>query len=276
VSTRESDPVSALSAPKDQWTSGDAYEIWMGRWSRLLAVEFLPWLEVPPGARWLDVCCGGGVLSDEIAARCAPALVLGVDRSPAQLAFARQRHARAGVCFHRGDAAALAFRDARFDASVCGLGLNFIPQPVAALTEMRRVVRPGGVVAVYVWDYSGEMRFLREFWDVAMAVDPEAADFDQGRRFAVCSPQGLRAAFSAAGLQPALHRNLDITTRFSSFDDYWAPFLLRQGSAPVYLASRSDGIREAIRERLRASLPANSDGTIVLQARALAIRALRP
>jgi len=261
-------------AAKDQWTSGDAYEIWMGRWSRLLAADFLRWLDAPAGARWLDVCCGGGALTDAILARCRPALIRGVDRSPAQIAFAR-RHPAPPAAFCLADAAALPFRDQEFDLSVCGLGLNFLPDAPAALRAMRRVTRPGGAIAAYVWDYAGKMRFLREFWDAALAVDPEAADFDQGRRFPICSPKGLQDAFHAAGLHSPATCELDITTHFSSFDDYWHGFSLLQGSAPVYLASRSEAVREAIRTRLHAALPANADGSIILRARALAIRAGR-
>src|SRR5208282_5353681 len=268
-------PGMSLPSAKDRWTSGDAYEIWMGRWSRILSADFLEWLALPPGGRWLDVCCGTGILSVAIAERSSPAQVVGIDRSPPQIEFARSRHAARGLEFHLADATALPFTDRSFDASVSGLGLNFVPDPIEALREMRRVTRPGGTIAAYVWEYSGDVRFLREFWDAATAVDPEAASFDQGRRFPICTADGLRAAFEEAGLSGGEIRPLEITTRFANFDDYWSPFLLGQGSAPVYLAARDDGIRTAIRERLRAALPVNADGSIVLNARALAIRAAR-
>jgi SAM-dependent methyltransferase len=264
------------AAPKDQWTSGPAYEAWMGRWSRLLAVAFLDWLAAPAGSRWLDVCCGGGALTGVILARCRPALVRGIDRSPAQIEFARRQSAHPFADFRLGDATALPFGDADFDFCVCGLGLNFLPDALAALGEMRRVTRPGGTIAAYVWDYAGKMRFLREFWDVALKVDPEAEAFDQGRRFSICSPEGLQVAFRDAGFSAPASRDLDITTQFSSFEEYWAGFQLLQGSAPVYLASRNERIREAIRGGLKVSLPAQPDGSIVLSARALAIRAQRP
>lgn len=261
--------------PKDQWTSGEAYEMWMGRWSRLLAAEFLEWIAAPAGARWLDVCCGGGALTDAIFAQCRPASVRGIDRSAAQLAFARGRCAHANAAFYLGDAAALPFSDADFDVCVCGLGLNFVPDAAAALREMNRVTRPGGTIAAYVWDYAGRVHFLREFWDAALAADPEAEAYDQGRRFAICSEEGLRGAFRAAGFVVLAQRDLDITTRFSSFEEYWGGFQLLQGSAPVYLASRSEGIRQAIRDALQAALPTQPDGSILLRARALAIRGQR-
>jgi SAM-dependent methyltransferase len=261
---------------KDKWTSGPAYDAWMGRWSQLLADDFLDWLSVPPGARWLDVCCGTGVLSQTIAKRCSPASVHGVDAAPTQIAFAREHRAHANVTFDVADAMALPFEEHRFDVAVSGLGLNFIPTPERALGEMRRVTRPGGTIAAYFWDYQQGARFVREFWDAALQFDPEALAFDQGRRFAFCTPEGLRRFFETANLEQVAVRALDIETRFSGFDDYWEPFLTGQGSAPHYLASRSEQVRDAIRERLRASLPANADGAIVLPARAWAVRAQCP
>ena len=266
---------NSVPPAKDRWTSGEAYEIWMGRWSCLLADDFLEWPALPPRASWLDVCCGTGILSVAIADRCQPGHVVGIDRSPPQLEFARRHHAGLGIQFHLAEATALPFAGQSFGASVSGLGLNFVPDPIGALREMRRVTRPGGAIAAYVWEYSGPVRFLREFWDVATVVDPEAASFDQGRRFPICTRDGLRAAFEEAGLGGAELRALEITTRFANFDDYWSPFLLGQGSAPVYLAARDERIRAAIRDRLKAALPANADGSIVLNARALAIRAPR-
>jgi SAM-dependent methyltransferase len=259
-------------AQKEKWTSGDAYEIWMARWSGLLAPQFLDWLDVAPGAAWLDVCCGTGILTQAIAERRQPARVVGMDRAEAQIEFARQRRAGPNIEYQVADAMALPAGDGSFDACVCGLGLNFISGPAKGLLEMRRVTRPDGTIAAYVWEYSGQTRFLREFWDAAIAVDPNAAQFDQGRRFPICSPEGLCAAFAEAGLEAVAVRPLDIVMRFENFDDYWRPFLLGQGSGPTYLASLEESVRIAIREQLRAVLPVNADGSIVLNGRAQAVR----
>ena len=151
----------------DKWTSGEAYDQWMGRWSALLAAEFLDWLALPKGLAWLDVCCGSGVVTQAIVDYCAPKSVTGVDASEAQLAAARERCPNRGITFEVGDAMTLRFAEASFDVAVCCLGLNFIPEPERALREMRRVVRDGGVIAAYVWDYAQGARFLREFWTPA-------------------------------------------------------------------------------------------------------------
>jgi SAM-dependent methyltransferase len=259
----------------DQWTSGADYDQWMGRWSRLLAHEFLKWLALPAGLRWLDVCCGSGVITEAILQRNAPASIAGVDASAAQLSFARKRCARPNVTFETADAMALRFPDSSFDTVVCGLGLNFLPGPARALEEFRRVTKPGGTIAVYVWDYADGARFLREFWDAAIAVDSEAATFDQAYRFPMCTPEGLRSLFEQAKLEGLASHALEVVTRFTNFDDYWQPLLTGQGSAPGYFASRDQKTRKAIRERLRAALPTNTQGAIELPARAWAIRARR-
>jgi ubiquinone/menaquinone biosynthesis C-methylase UbiE len=259
----------------DKWTSGAAYDQWMGRWSRLVAEAFVVWLDLPQKSRWLDVCCGSGVLTEAVANRRAPAQVIGLDSSPQQISYAREHRGKPNVIFETGDAMHLRFDDASFDAIVCGLGLNYLPDPIDALREMHRVSAPQGTVAIYVWDYAHGARFLREFWDAAAACDSEAPQHDQANRFTQCNPEALRNLFQQAGLEEIKVQTLDITTRFTSFDDYWQPLLSGQGSAPNYLASRNEVTRNAIRERLRASLLPNAEGVIELPARAWAVRGHR-
>jgi SAM-dependent methyltransferase len=260
----------------DRWTSGADYDQWMGRWSRLLAREFLKWLDLPRGLQWIDICCGSGVVTEAIVEHSQPACVTGIDASPEQIEFARHRRAQPNVSFQTGDALALPFADSGFDVAVCGLGLNYIPNPARGLQEFRRVVRPQGTIAAYVWDYSEGTRFLREFWDAATAVDRAAADFDQARRFPMCTPEGLRALFVQAGLPDASVHALDVVTRFKNFDDYWQPLLTGQGSAPNYLATLANRTKNLIRDRLQEVLPADAQGEIELPARAWAVRAPRP
>jgi len=260
----------------DRWTSGSHYDQWMGRWSRLLAQEFLKWLDVPAGLRWIDVCCGSGIVTAAIVERSAPASVVGVDVSVEQINFARQHRAHPNVAFETADAMNLPFAGASFDVAVCGLGLNYIPDPARGLKEFCRVLSPGGTVAVYLWDYAKGARFLREFWDAAIALDADAAAADQARRFPICTLEGLRGLFEQAGLEDLTPHSLEIVTRFTSFEDYWEPLLTGQGSPPSYLATRDIKIQAAIRERLRAALPVNAQGAIELPARAWAIRGRRP
>ena len=254
------------------WAAGEAYEPYVGRWSRLVAVEFLKGLGVPAGGRWLDVGCGTGALSGAILDRCAPASVIGVDPSEGFLVYARRRVADPRAEFRQGDAQALPVGDAAVDVVVSGLVLNFVPEPVVAVREMARVVRPGGLVAAYVWDYAGRMELMRAFWDAAAAVHPDATDLDEGRRFPLCRPAPLTALFTDAGLDHVRAHPIEIPTRFRDFDDYWTPFLGGQGPAPAYAMSLGEDHRAALREALRARLPLAADGSIEMVARAWAVR----
>ncbi|HEX6158492.1 MAG TPA: class I SAM-dependent methyltransferase [Burkholderiales bacterium] len=241
----------------DTWERGDPYEQYVGRWSRQVAPRFLSWLAQPAGCRWLDVGCGTGALSAAILEHCAPA-----------------RHNLAGrAALHRGAADALPLADASVDVVVSALVLNFVPDPRAALKEMRRVARSGGRIAAYVWDYAGKMELMRHFWDVAVELDASAARLDEGKRFPLCHPDALVQAFTGAGLGEAEVTSIDIPTRFASFEDYWQPFLGGQGPAPAYAMSLEESQRARLRDRLRQRLPVNSDGSIALVARAWAVKA---
>ena len=260
---------------KDKWKHGEHYERYVGRWSRIVAAEFLDWLAIPAGRRWLDAGCGTGMLSRAILQFAAPQMVTGIDRSPGFIAYAREQVTDQRAGFALGDAQSLPAAAASYDVFVSGLVLNFLPDPGAAVREMARVVRPEGVVAVYVWDYAGKMQFMRQFWDAAAALDPVAASHDEGRRFPLCQPRPLTELFEQAGLKQVHVVAIDIATNFKDFDDYWSPFLGGQGPAPAYLISLSDNRREALRERIRAGLPFAIDGSIPLMARAWAVRGMR-
>jgi SAM-dependent methyltransferase len=260
-----------LVRPTDRWNEGDPYERYVGRWSRLTAREFLSWLAVPPGARWLDVGCGTGALSQAILAQTSPVSVIGLDTSEGYIAHARKQIEDERMTFVVGDARNLPFDERAFDAVVSGLALHFVPEPALAAEEMARVARPGAVVAAYVWDYTGQMQLLRYFWDAATALDPAAHGLDQGRRFPLCHPDALAALFREVSLTQVETRPIDTPTVFRDFDDYWTPFLGGQGPAPSYAISLSEERRATLRERLRATLPTAPDGTITLIARAWAV-----
>lgn len=262
--------------PEDKWSAGDAYEPYVGRWSRLVAAEFVDWLDIPEDARWLDVGCGTGALTEAIVRGAAPREVVGVDPSEAFLGFARSRLGNARVSLRIADAHALPVDDASLDVAVAGLVLNFVPEPDGALAEMRRSVRLGGTVAVYVWDYAGEMQLMRHFWNAAAALNPAAGELDEGSRFPICKQEALRTLFAQAGLAGIQERAIDLPTVFRDFDDYWSPFLGGQGPAPGYCVSLPETERKALRERLRAELPTAPDGSIHLMARAFAVRGIRP
>jgi len=258
--------------PAEVWENAESLERYVGRWSRLVAREFVAWLQVPPGSRWLDVGCGSGALTETALAEAEPESIEGVDTSEAFVAYAASRVTDPRASFAVADAQALDRPDAAYDAVASSLVLNFLPDPARGAAEMRRVARPGGVVAGYVWDYAGEMQLMRRFWDAAAELDPAAADLDEGRRMAGCNPADLEALFSGAGLEEVETRAIDVPTVFADFDDYWSPFEGGQGPAPGYCVSLPPDRRAALRERLRETLPAAPDGSISLVARAWAVR----
>jgi len=259
-------------ARQDSWSAGDLYEPYVGRWSRLVARDFLAWLEVGPQRNWLDVGCGTGALAESILSQARPRRLQCVDLSGAFIAHAKARVGNAGATFAVADAQALPLDAARFDAAVSALVLNFIPRPERGIAEMARTVRSGGIIAAYVWDYAEKMELMRYFWDAAAALDPAAVALDEGVRFPLCQPAALLDLFSTAGLTRAEARCIDVPTRFQDFDDYWHPFLGGQGPAPGYAMSLSEDRRDALREKIRAALPFAADGSIDLSARAWAVR----
>ncbi|GIJ43307.1 methyltransferase [Virgisporangium aliadipatigenens] len=259
------------------WAAGDAYERYVGRWSRRVAVSFVAWLGRPSGLRWLDVGCGTGALSGAVLAHAAPGSVLGVDPSAGFVGHGRARVDDPRLRFAVGDARALPLPGGAFDTVISGLMLNFVPRTAEAVAEFVRVTAPGGTAAAYVWDYGDGMELMRHFWDAAASVDPASAEHDEGRRFAtVCSPARLESLWAAAGLVDVRTRGISVPTVFADFDDYWTPFLGGTGPAPGYVATLADARREALRETLRARLPFGDDGSIALSARAWAVRGTVP
>ncbi len=260
----------------DVWAVGEAYEAYVGRWSRRVAEIFLRWLDRPAGQRWLDVGCGTGALASAVLRVAGPSGITGVDSSVPFLADARARTADPRAAFTAGDARALPVAAARFDTVISGLALNFVPDPRRAAAELARAAVPGGVVAAYVWDYAGGMRMMRYFWDAAAGLDPAVAERDEARRFPICHPEALAGLWTASGLRGVATRPVEIPTVFAGFDDYWQPFLGGQGAAPAYAMSLDAGHRAALRELLRSRLPTGPDGTIALTATAWAVRGTRP
>lgn len=255
------------------WGNADAYEAHMGRWSRPMAETALRWLAPKPDLAWLDVGCGTGALTAAILEQAAPRSVTGVDPSADFLEDARAAITDPGVNFTVASAAELPFPDAAFDIAIAGLVLHFVPDPLAAVTEMTRVVREGGTIAAYVWDFAGEQQFTNMFWDAAVAVDAAAANLDPRAKFAICAPAPLRQCFAAAGLHDVIVDSVDMPVTFRDVDDFWLPNLL-PGSSPSqrYANALDKGSLAAIRARLAATLPVAADGSIPLLGRVWAAR----
>jgi SAM-dependent methyltransferase len=243
------------------FSESDGYERFMGRWSRLLAPLFVRFAGVTEGDRVLDVGSGTGALS-AAAAAVESVRVTGIEPSPAYVRYA-QEHADGQ--FEVGEALALPFPDDTFDRTLSMLVVNFVPDAAAALRQMIRVTRPGGLVAAAVWDYGNGMQMLRTFWDAAVVLDPDAAPRDE-RHMPLCTRGALADLWHTHGLRDVDEQPLTIDMAFASFDDYWQPFLCGQGPAGVYVSSLSESARDALESRLRA------DVELTQRARAWAVR----
>lgn len=259
-------------AVTEAWNRADPYEGFIGRWSRLVARDFIRWLDAPTGVIWVDVGCGTGALSSEIALTASPERVDGVDPSNAFIEQAAASLDGPLFSFRVGDALELPQTDSTYDVAVSALVLNFLPDPERGVEEMKRVTKPGGIVGSYVWDYADGMQMLRYFWDAAVELDPSARELDEGVRFPVAHLPQLTSLWLDAGLSDVETTAIDVATHFANFDDYWEPFLGGQGPAPGYNVSLSPDKQRDLRDLLAARLPTAADGSIELIARAWAVK----
>jgi SAM-dependent methyltransferase len=257
---------------REIFAESDAYERFMGRWSRQLAPLLVTFASVREGDSVLDVGSGTGALAFAIIEAAPSARVTGVDPSRAYVQYALARRHGDRVRFQVGDAQALELPDATFDRTVSLLVMNFIPDPAKALREMIRVTRPGGVIAAAVWDYGEGMEMLRVFWDEAVALEPGVAARDE-RTMPLCRRGELAALWRATGLQQVEEEALDLELSFTSFDDYWSPFLGGQGPAGAHARALSGNQRAALESRLRRRLlGTRGDAPFTLRARAWAVK----
>jgi ubiquinone/menaquinone biosynthesis C-methylase UbiE len=263
---------SAMVDQKINFNDGAAYEQMMGIWSRFAGQIFLDWWNPSPGLRWIDIGCGNGAFTELLVERCSPVEVQGIDPSEEQLAFARTRPASRLATFQRGDAMALPFADGSFDAAVMALVLVFVPEPAKGVSEMVRVVRPGGAVATYMWDMLGGGFPLDPIYEEiqAMGIVPlRAPRMDASRMDA------LRDLWTGAGIEDVQTREITVRRTFANFDDFWITNLKSPVLAPTVAAMQS-GDADTLRSRVRARLPTDTDGRITSAARAHAVKGRRP
>ncbi len=246
-------------------TSADAYDRFVGRYSRQLARALIAAAGVAYGQRALDVGCGPGGLTSELAALLGAGHVAAIDPSASFAEACRSRNPGADV--REGPAEQLPFADSAFDHALAQLVVNFMSDPLTGVREMARVTRTGGTVAAAVWDYAGEMTLLRRFWDAAMALEPAAAERDEGRTMAYCTPGELDSLWSAAGLEDVEVAAAVVCAAYDDFEDLWSPLEHGVGPAGAYAAALPPDRRAALKGELRRRLDAG-DGSFELSARA--------
>ncbi len=258
--------------PRFLFDDGAAYEEMMGRWSARVADPFLDWLALPPGLDWLDDGCGNGSFTEVLARRQQPASLVGVDPSPAQLAYARERPGLPGARWLAGDAQALPLPDASVDAAVMALVLFFLPDPALGLRELVRVVRPGGTIAAYHWDMAGGGFPLQAILDAVRAdghgLPPPPSNW-------VSSPEASQTLWREAGLVGVQTACFEVQRAFDSTDQVWRS---AQGNPRLraLFASLAPEARERLQARVRDQLGAREGQPLVLRARATAVKGRRP
>lgn len=242
-------------------STAEHYDRFMGRYTISLAAAMCDAVGVPPGSRVLDVGCGPGALTAELATRTAAENVAAVDPTPQFVEACRDRLPGADV--REGAAEALPWDDASFDMSLACLVIAFMSDPDKGVREMARVTRPGGTVAACMWDIEqGGMRMLATFWRAMRDVRPET----ENEMKRTGTRQGdIAERFAAAGLQDVEDSSLTARADYTGFDDFWEPFTHKVGPSGLALAALSPDEQEAVRVACRDALP---DGPFTLDARA--------
>src|SRR5215468_479953 len=255
-----------------RFEDGAAYERNMGNWSQRAGSIFLDWLAAASDLKWIDVGCGNGAFTELLVERCAPVEVQGIDPSEGQLAFARKRPAARIAKFSHGDAMALPFPADTFDAATMALVISFVPEPIKGVAEMTRVVRPGGVVATYIWDMLGggypwePIRIEMSAMGLTVLSPPS----QEASRIEV-----LRDLWARAGLDAVEAREITVQRTFADFDDFWTIGVSSPSARPTIAAMTSNDI-ELLKARVRARLPGNAEGRITYSARANAVKGRVP
>ena len=261
-----------MAEPQIRFDDGAAYERMMGVWSRFAGDVFLDWLGLPKGLRCIDIGCGNGAFTELLIARCAPAEVQGIDPSKGQLEFASGRPGAKLAQFQQGDAMALPFPDNRFDAAFMALVIFFVPEPEKGVAEMARVVRPGGMVAAYAWDWPGGgfplFALLEEMRAMGLkTMAPPSADASR--------KDDMRRLWMGAGLEAVETRVIDVQRTFAGFEAYWETALLAGSVGPAVKALPSRDA-DALKNRMRAKLAADAAGRITCGAFANAVKGRVP
>ena len=251
------------------FTDGAAYERFMGRWSRVAGVVFLDWLALSGGLRWLDVGCGTGAFTELVVERCSPGEISAVDPSADQISFAQTRPSMSQVDYQVGDAQALSFDDGEFDVAAMALAINFVPDPAMAIAEMKRVVRPGGTVAIYMWDLAGKAGTqgpMREAIETMGVTAPFAPRIEFTRL------DTLHKLFDLAGFDDVAGHTIEIQCEFADFDDYWASQtgLATPATKPI-LAMSADEV-DQLKTILNERLSPDAEGRITYTAKANAVK----
>jgi ubiquinone/menaquinone biosynthesis C-methylase UbiE len=240
-----------------------AYDCAIGRWSRVVGGKFLDWLEMPAGLHWLDIGCGTGAFAELILEHNAPAAVSGIDPSEGQIAYARQRPLAGRIDYRRGDAMSMPYGDDAFDLAVMALVVQYIPDPAKAMSEIVRVIRPGGTVAAYTWTCSPGRPMMEAFRSIG--VEERRPPSDHLR-----SLEKLTDLFASAGLVHTADSTIEITVDYDTFNQFWAS----QATMALTRSPRqfSEAEIEKLKSILQERLETTPHGPVSYTAQANAVR----
>jgi SAM-dependent methyltransferase len=256
-----------MAEEKNFFADSAAYELGMGRLSRVAGEAFLDWLSLPSGLRILDVGCGTGSFTELLLDRTAPGAVCAIDPSESQVAFARRKPWPGDVTIRTGDAMSLPFGNDEFDAAVMALVIQYIPDRTKAMSELTRVVRQQGTVAAYVWPSHGEGHPMEPMHDAVKSIGAPTTRRPGNQ---IRTIEGLVGLFDASGLEDVESSSLEIRYQFSDFDDFWSSL---SGETIRDLTNEDVG---RLKAALRESLPTDREGRISYMARANAVKGLVP
>jgi SAM-dependent methyltransferase len=258
------------------FSNPQAYERWMGRWSTRLAPLFVRFGRLGSSGRFLDVGAGTGVLACAIVAEIDDAEVVGIEPAVEYVDFAHKRFTDPRLRFESGDAQTIAFDSDTFDGALALLILQEVSDAPKAVAEMRRVTRPGGCVTASQWDFRNGLPMLSLFWETVQEVLPDdeaRAEIVQRTPPGYSEEDALAQLWNQAGLVEIETAALEIAMEFTSFDDYWRPFLSGATPTSSYAATLSDEARQTLMARLRQKVLGNGpDRPFTLPARAWAVR----
>ncbi|HEY4343309.1 MAG TPA: class I SAM-dependent methyltransferase [Parvibaculum sp.] len=261
-----------MNAPK-LFSSGDDYELQMGRWSRPVGEQFVDWLKVPEGMRWVDVGCGNGAFSQVIMKRARPSAVAGVDFSEGQIDYARKHVGAANAQFEVGDAQSLPFADGSFDVAAMALVIAFVPDTARAVAEMKRVTRPGGWVGTYMWDMMAGGVPVHPVYEALrrMGYDPALPP-----RAEASHREAMQGFWQKAGLEDVETTVIRITVVHPNFESFWDSNSRPSGPQGVVLSKMAPDEKEKVQATLRDILPIAADGSIRYAAFANAVKGRVP
>jgi len=252
--TPTSEPSDADLSSSSNFQDANVYEHLMGRWSRRLAPLLIKFGGLDDGDRVIDVGCGTGSLTFTLPVFANVAAVTGIDMTESYVASARARNTDSRITIDLGDARALPYADASFDRAYSSLVLHFIPDAAKAVSEMCRVVRPGGTVTAAVWDNYGGQPFTRILWDIAGVLDPT---LERPYFRPLNGPGDMAAAWRSAVLEDVEQTSLMVRMDFDSFEDYWMPFAHGEGPHGQYVIKLAEPARETLRQHVRRAYVAN-------------------